>query len=81
MKSKSINLSFPHPRHVFDPNWNPPKDATGRYVQSHPDSQIWRVERVVNSIEFNPGQYLLRAQVDELCASAAWTVTTSPVKL
>ena len=80
MKQKTITLSFPHQRHLLEPNWIPPKDAGGRYTQNHPDGQIWRVERLTNSIEFNPGQYLLRLEVDQLCSSEAWTVTVAPVK-
>jgi hypothetical protein len=35
----------------------------------------WRVIKVTDSIEYAPGQTLLKPQVEELCANKYWKVT------
>lgn len=66
-KTKSIKLSHPH----HDPNSNP---ADPKYQSRY------RVEQVTNSVEFSPGQFLGKNEVDELCSSRGWTVNVTPVK-
>ncbi len=60
MKIKTILLSYPYPD---------PDDATARAFH-------FRVERVTDSTEFAPGQFISKKTVDELCASAGWKVTS-----
>jgi hypothetical protein len=36
---------------------------------------LWRVDTVTDSTEFNPGSTLKKEQVDTLCASRDWKVT------
>ena len=38
----------------------------------------WRVERVTDSIEYDPGQMLNKEQMDVLCASEDWKVAVQP---
>lgn len=39
----------------------------------------YRVERVTNSVEFDPGRIISKSEADELCSAKDWTVTiTAP---
>lgn len=64
MKIKTITLSYPH---------SDPEDETRRNFR-------FRVERITDSVEFGPGDFLKKKQVDELCASAQWKVTSITVQ-
>lgn len=63
MKIRTLTVSFGHPD---------PHDALNA-------SPLFRVERVTDSVEFVPGQMLSKKEVDVLCASQAWKVTTIPM--
>jgi hypothetical protein len=83
-KQKTIKLSFPHA----------PSEAMqnvilydGAQTQAERNARWeavrrYRIEQVTDSIEFNPGDYLDREQVDTLCASETlgWKVTIVPNK-
>jgi hypothetical protein len=40
----------------------------------------WRVEKVTDSVEFNPNQFIEKKEVDDLCNSAQWKVTIVPIR-
>jgi len=40
----------------------------------HPDRKPYVVDKVVNSIEYDPGQFLTIDQVQSLCRMPNWTV-------
>ena len=43
-------------------------------VQAGRDGKAWQVKEVVNSTEYNPGQWLDKAEVNALCKAAQWEV-------
>lgn len=59
MKVKTITLSHPH----ANPNSMPGVDP------------LYRVEKVTDSLEFQPGEFLAKKAVQPLCASNEWKVT------
>lgn len=64
-KTKTITLSFPHINQ--DRNHDP---------RNNPEcNQVYRVDQVTDSTEYNPGQQLTKKQVDELCGATLWKVT------
>jgi hypothetical protein len=64
-KIKTITLKGPLDQHVLDTN-------TTRTV--------YRVERVTDSIEFAPDQFLSKVEVDALCHSNEWKVTVLSIR-
>lgn len=59
------------------------KTVTLSYPHSDPNvvgGYHYRVERVSNSTEVAPGQFLSKQHVDELCAAKDWNVTVVPPK-
>lgn len=68
-KPKTITLSFPH--------YDNSKDGVRERSES---PRVYQVVKVGESTEFNPGEQLSKAQVDELCAAAAWRVSLVEAK-
>jgi len=68
MKIYGLTLSYgPHPN-----GW----------VMPHPkrdDLPAYRVEKVVDSVDYHPGQILHENEVRTLCASRRWKVTIVPI--
>jgi hypothetical protein len=50
--------------------WPNPQDPVNR-----PEFRLYRVERVNDSVEVNPGDFLTRGQVKDYCSLKTWTVT------
>jgi hypothetical protein len=48
---------------------DPDKPGTGKM------RRVWRVIKATDTTEFNPGEILLKAKVDELCSAREWKVT------
>lgn len=42
--------------------------------------KVYKVEKVTESIEYNPSQQLSKKQVQELCEASGWKVTVTEVK-
>jgi len=61
-KTKTIKLSWPHPD---------PQDVTGG------SKSRYRVESVTNSTTYNPGQFLCKAEVADLCDVSTFEVTVA----
>lgn len=61
MKTQTIKL-------VYLPTPDPKGPAAG-YVER------WRVAQVTDSIVYNPGQFLGKDEVRDLCANRQWKVT------
>lgn len=40
------------------------------------DPLRYRVERITNSVEFDPGALITKQQVEELCGAKDWNVTS-----
>lgn len=40
----------------------------------------YRVDKVVNSVEYYPGQMLTRKEVADLCDATSWEVNVVPIK-
>lgn len=38
-------------------------------------TEQWSVERITDSLEYHPGQYLSKKEVDSLCRATGWKVT------
>ena len=54
---------------------------TDGWGASHPDGKRrFRVEQITDSIEFETGQLLERAEVEGLCRSDKWKVTIASKK-
>jgi hypothetical protein len=47
---------------------------------SDPKSRVYRVKKVVGSVEFTPGQFLRRETVEDLCAMTDWVVVVKEAK-
>jgi len=69
-KQKTMTVSWPHLN--CDPN------ADAEILRRDP--QVYRVDRVTNSVEFLPGQQLTKAEVADLCENGGWDVTCVPNK-
>jgi hypothetical protein len=70
-KIKQLKLAYP----VFNMDRN--FSASG---PNDPNIQVYRVVQLTNSTAYTPGQQLLKADVEALCASDEWNVTiVSPV--
>lgn len=65
MKTKTINLSYPH--------------LNRNGTVDNPD-YLYRIEKVTNSTAYSPTNYLTKKEVNELCESKDWTVNIAPVK-
>ena len=63
-------LTYPH----FDPDV--PHAASG--IRSK--LRVYRVKRVVDSVEYTPGQFLRRETVENLCAMNDWVVVVKEAK-
>lgn len=51
-----------------------------RSLNDQPNDPLrYRVERVTNSVEFDPGALITKTQVEELCSAKDWNVTISPI--
>lgn len=55
---KTITVSFPHYTVLHDGG----------------NEKVYRVQRVTDSVEYAPDQYLTKAQVVELCEARDWKV-------
>lgn len=65
MQTKKLKLSFPHANH---------KATSAEEAKQ----DLYRVEQVSNSIQYNPGQYLSRAEVRDIVDVGSYEVTTVP---
>jgi hypothetical protein len=65
-KVKSILLSYPH-------------DNT-HSVEGGANQHCYRVEKLGNNVEFNPGDFLLVAKVKDLCMAPGWDITIAKVR-
>lgn len=63
-KIKTIHVTYPHPN---------PNEGKGI-------NELYRVEKVTDSVLYYPNQFLTRNQVDDLCASSIWKVTVTANK-
>ena len=66
-KTKKLILTYPH----FDPDVP---------ITPHRVSRVYRVKRVVGSVEYTPGQFLRRETVENLCAMNDWVVVVKEAK-
>ena len=48
--------------------------SAGWYKRTSPGEEFYRVEKLTDSVEFTPHQFLTKAGVEELCSSKQWTV-------
>lgn len=58
---------------VLSHGWPVPTDPTGKQTR-------YRVEKVTNSTEFSPHEFVNKREVDIMCAAKDWTVTIVPRK-
>jgi hypothetical protein len=65
-KVSTITVTFPYLGRP-DPTWTR-------------DMECYRVEKVTDSVEFDPMQLLSKAQVQQLCSAPSWRVTVLPSK-
>lgn len=70
-KIKTVTLTFPH-RNV-DPSFVP----NGPF---DPDRYVYRITKVTDSVEYVPGNTLLKKEVDVLCESKSWKVIVTETK-
>jgi hypothetical protein len=80
-KIKTLHLSFPHAPAERD------RDdilyGTGRNADADERQKLWdaarlyRVERVTDSLELSPGQYLTRQVAQSFCDNGEWKVTVT----
>lgn len=58
------------------------RTITVSFPHAHPNSVLekrYRVEKVTDTTEYGPHDYLSLQQVDELCAANSWKVYIVPV--
>src|SRR4029077_15675833 len=70
-KTKKMILTYPH----FDPDV-----PLTPHRASDPNLRVYRVKRVVDSVEYTPGQFLRRETVENLCAMNDWVVVVKEAK-
>ena len=70
-KTKKMILTYPH----FDPDV-----PLTPHLASDPKLRVYRVKRVVDSVEYTPGQFLRRETVENLCAMNDWVVVVKEAK-
>jgi hypothetical protein len=71
LKTKKMILTYPH------------FDQQGPLTPLRPSDQkfrVYRVKKVVGSVEYTPGQFLRRETVEELCAMNDWVVVVKEAK-
>jgi hypothetical protein len=66
-RAKKLILTYPH----FDPDVP---------MTPHRASRVYRVKRVVDSVEYTPGQFLRRETVENLCAMNDWVIVVQEAK-
>jgi hypothetical protein len=49
-----------------------------RFQVNLPDNTTYRVEEIVNSVDYVPGQTLVKSEVEILCKKQDWTVVIKP---
>jgi hypothetical protein len=70
-KTKKIVLTYPH----FDQEvpLTPIRPSDSKF-------RVYRVKKVVGSVEYTPGQFLRRETVEDLCAMNDWVVVVKEAK-
>jgi hypothetical protein len=70
-KTKKMILTYPH----FDQ-----EVPLTPLRPSDQKSRVYRVKKVVGSVEYTPGQFLRRETVEDLCAMNDWVVVVKEAK-
>lgn len=65
-KIKTMTLEFPVPNFSRDFRPTGPDD---------PNMDVYRIKKVTDSIEYQPGRLLLKSEVEVLCRDESWKIT------